>query len=97
MHRYTYLVYYEGGPSKTTPLRSTKSEQDVVEALRAIPRHLEHYFDAGTAIEARDIETHAVRGPARSITIVTAQDEDTVDKCVARGLNGLDLYGDKIS
>ncbi|MDO3615381.1 hypothetical protein Q3O97_05945 [Ralstonia pseudosolanacearum] len=97
MNRYTYLVYYEGGPSKSTPLRLTKSEPDVVEALQAIPKHMGQYFDEETTIEARDIEAHKVRGLARSITIVTAQDEDTVDKCVARGLNGLDLYGDKIS
>ncbi|MGG1944689.1 hypothetical protein AB1286_07760 [Trinickia sp. NRRL B-1857] len=95
--RYAYLVYYEAGPTPSAPNRLTKSEQEVIEALRALPEHLEHYFDAKTTIEAFDIETDDDRGLLREVAIITSREEASVDSHLVHGLKGLDLCGNKLS
>lgn len=97
MNRYTYRVYYEGGPTKSAPLRSTKTEQELADNLRTIPEHLEHHFVSEAAVEAQAVETHPVRGLSRIVTIVTESSEQSVDECVIRRLDGLDLFGKKIA
>lgn len=96
MNRYRYRIYYEGGSTKNEPHRSTKTEQELVEDLRILPEHLEHYFDSETHIKAQETEMHPVSGLSRVVTISTLSGEQAVDECLVRGLTGLELLGEKV-
>lgn len=92
MNRFAYSVFYQyDGPSLAAPLRSEKSEQEVVDALARVTVELPYYLSDE---HARISET-SIEGKQRSVvvTVITILSETETADAMAKCLKGLDLYG----
>lgn len=96
MNRYKYKVYYEyKGPSHSNPLRIPKDSLQIADALRCFSNELLHYIPDHSATVSSDPDVQELN--SITVGVLTTLDEAAMDSAVKRCLNGLDLFGEKLT
>jgi hypothetical protein len=94
MNRFAYRAYYEFKSSKSAPLRSAKTDDEIAFALSRFPQELPYCLPDDQATV-----TPASPQPDRNsshVVVITDLDEATVDEAVKKCLDSLDLFAEKL-
>lgn len=88
-----YRVYYEfNGPTKSDPMRTLKTEEQVSDALDRVAFELSVRLDDDNArITASPVENGAI-----TLTAETAKTDESFSQALKKCLNDLDLFASKI-
>lgn len=99
MSRHAYCAFYDGTPTVSDALRSTKSDDEIRGLLSALPSYLAGHFSQDAKVEASEIQRSEVRGVtrlARLVTVFTAMDKPAAIDRIERAFNELHLFGERM-
>jgi hypothetical protein len=95
MNHFKYRAYYKySGPSHSDPFRSKKSDADVALALSRFPNEISQFL-----LDSESVVTSPSQQPypnSSHVSVATTLNETATDAAVAKCLNSLDLFAQKV-
>lgn len=96
MTKFSYKVLYQySGPTKDSPFRKKKTNDEISEAFMSFKNDLGHFID--------DQELHILQvneeimPPSITVVLTTNLSEQQVDEGVKKCMNSYDLFGEKLN